>query len=449
MTSTVFAHHALLADGWASDIRISIDQGRISGIEKGAVSSNGDEVVGFLTPAPGNLHSHAFQRAFSGLTERRGNPVDTFWTWREIMYRCALTIQPDELEVVAAQLYMEMLEAGFTRVGEFHYLHHDTDGRPYANVAEMGERLVGASVQAGISMTLLPCFYAHGNFGGADPVAGQARFVNSLDSYAQIIDLSKAMTSKVDGGEVGFAPHSLRAVAPHELTAILQMGPGPMHMHVSEQMKEVNDCIAWSGQRPIEWLMANVDVDERWCLIHATHQTDEELASILKSGAVVGLCSLTEGNLGDGVFAGQSHIGKGGAFGIGSDSNIRISLAQELSQLEYSQRLQLQNRNVLAGGEGSTGENLFRKAVAGSAQALNGSPALAVGNEASMISFDGSAAPWINHETLLDSWIFGMDQSPDKVWARGKVVVSQGKHIDRDSISASFKRTMTTIVARF
>ncbi|OJH43081.1 formimidoylglutamate deiminase [Paracoccus sp. SM22M-07] len=449
MTSTVFSHHALLSDGWASSVRITISHGSISGIEKGAVSSEGDVVVDFLTPAPGNLHSHAFQRAFSGLTERRGNPVDTFWTWREIMYRCALTIQPDELEVVAAQLYMEMLEAGFTRVGEFHYLHHDTDGRPYGNLAEMAERLIGASVQAGISMTMLPCFYAHGNFGGADPVAGQARFVNSLDSYASLIELTKNAISTVDGGEVGYAPHSLRAVSSEELAAVVGMGSGPIHMHVSEQMKEVSDCISWSGQRPIEWLMANADVDDRWCLIHATHQTEEELAMVLKSGAVVGLCPLTEGNLGDGVFAGQTHIGKGGAFGIGSDSNIRISLAQELSQLEYSQRLQLQNRNVLAGGEGSTGENLFCRAVAGSGQALNGSPALAIGNEASMISFNGKAAPWVNRGTLLDSWIFGMDQGPDRVWARGKVVVAEGRHTDRDRISASFQKVMKTIVARF
>lgn len=449
MTSTVFSHHALLSDGWASSVRITISHGSISGIEKGAVSSEGDVVVDFLTPAPGNLHSHAFQRAFSGLTERRGNPVDTFWTWREIMYRCALTIQPDELEVVAAQLYMEMLEAGFTRVGEFHYLHHDTDGRPYGNLAEMAERLIGASVQAGISMTMLPCFYAHGNFGGADPVAGQARFVNSLDSYASLIELTKNAISTVDGGEVGYAPHSLRAVSSEELAAVVGMGSGPIHMHVSEQMKEVSDCISWSGQRPIEWLMANADVDDRWCLIHATHQTEEELAMVLKSGAVVGLCPLTEGNLGDGVFAGQTHIGKGGAFGIGSDSNIRISLAQELSQLEYSQRLQLQNRNVLAGGEGSTGENLFCRAVAGSGQALNGSPALAIGNEASMISFNGKAAPWVNCGTLLDSWIFGMDQGPDRVWARGKVVVAEGRHTDRDRISASFQKVMKTIVARF
>ena len=309
-------------------------------------------------PGLPNLHSHAFQRAMAGLTERRGSEADSFWTWREAMYRFVERLTPDDLEAIAAFAYMEMLEAGFTSVAEFHYLHHQPDGRPYDNVAEMSERIVAAAETAGIGLTLLPVLYRQSGFLGKPPTPAQRRFVSDRDTYARL------METRVPDGNIGIAPHSLRAVTLDDLQwAALTWHGLPAHIHVAEQTREVEECLAAHGRRPIDLLLDTVEVDaRRWCLVHATHADAGELARIVKAKAVVGLCPITEANLGDGLFDAQAFLAQGGRFGIGSDSLVRISAADELRTLEYGQRLMHRRRNVLGEATRSTGRRLFEAA---------------------------------------------------------------------------------------
>ncbi|TIX55909.1 MAG: formimidoylglutamate deiminase, partial [Mesorhizobium sp.] len=288
-----------------------------------------------------------------------------------VMYRFALSMTPDQVEAVAAQLYVEMLEAGFSRVGEFHYLHHDRDGKPYGNIAEMAERIAAAAAETGIGLTLLPVFYAHSSFGGAAPNEGQRRFINDVQRFGRLLEKGRESVRSLDQAVVGVAPHSLRAATPEELDAVTAMAPdGPIHIHIAEQIKEVEDCIAWSGARPVQFLLDHAKVDRRWCLIHATHMTEAETVRMARSGAIAGLCPITEANLGDGTFAAPLFVEHGGRFGVGSDSNVLIGLPDELRQLEYSQRLTHRARNVLAVAGGSAGRALFDAALDGGSAAL-------------------------------------------------------------------------------
>jgi formimidoylglutamate deiminase len=444
----IHAKSALLPEGWLKDVRITINDGRISAIEAGVASKPDDETHAVVVPAMPNLHSHAFQRAMAGLTETRGPSEDSFWSWRSLMYRFALSMTPDQVEAVAAQLYMEMLEAGFSRVGEFHYLHHDADGSPYANIAELAERIASAASETGIALTLLPVFYAHSGFGGADPVEGQRRFINSVDSFSRLLEgCRKAVTSLPDS-VVGVAPHSLRAVTPQELAIVSQMAVDvPLHIHISEQVKEVEDCVAWSGKRPVEWLLSNAEVTDRWCLIHATHMTPEETSGVAQSGAVAGLCPITEANLGDGIFPASAFRAAGGSFGIGSDSNVLIGVGDELRQLEYSQRLQQRGRNVIAPANGSTGHTLFDAALKGGAQALGNKVGLVKGLSADFVSLDLRAAPYLENNNILDAWIFAGSVRPDCVWVNGRKQVEAGRHIAREAISRRFLQAMASLMA--
>ncbi len=446
--STLHAGSALLPQGWASNVRISITGGIISDIDIGVDAKATDERHSVLVPAMSNLHSHAFQRAMSGLAELRGPTDDSFWSWRALMYRFALQMTPEQIEAVAAQLYMEMLEAGFCRVGEFHYLHHDRDGSLYANIAEHAERIAAASAQTGIGLTLLPVFYAHSGFGGQAPIDGQRRFINSTDSFGRLMEACRTMQASLPGMQLGIAPHSLRAVTPAELTAILPLAEGgPVHIHIAEQTKEVEDCIAWSGARPVEWLLDHAPVDDRWCLIHATHLTDQEVANMATSGAVAGLCPITEANLGDGTFAASAFLSKGGRFGVGSDSNVQISLAGELRQLEYSQRLAHRARNVIAAPNGSTGRRLFDAAIYGGAQALATKAGLAAGAPADIVALDTGNASYLAEDSLLDNWIFGGDVTVESVWAAGNKKVVNGRHVARDKIRKHFAKTMQALLS--
>lgn len=444
--TAVFADQALLPNGWQRGVRLTVEAGRIATMETGVVPRSGDERHAILLPGMPNLHSHAFQRGMAGLAEVRGPSADSFWSWREVMYRFALSMTPGQVEAVAAQLYVEMLEAGFSRVGEFHYLHHDRDGKPYANIAEMGEHIAAAASATGIGLTLLPVFYAHSTFGGAAPNEGQRRFINGLDSFTRLLDSCRAAVSGLEGAIVGIAPHSLRAVTPEELAAVAGMaGDAPIHIHIAEQVKEVDDCLAWSGARPVEWLLSHADVDARWCLIHATHMTEAETRQMGRSGAIAGLCPITEANLGDGTFAAPAFIGHGGRFGIGSDSNVLIGLPDELRQLEYSQRLALRARNVLSVAGGSTGRALFEATLEGGGAALGtGLPALMAGASADFISLD-AARPSLagkSGDAILDAWIFANGTGVDCVWVRGKKLVEAGRHHRRDVIAAKFRETM-------
>ncbi|RWK63489.1 formimidoylglutamate deiminase [Mesorhizobium sp.] len=449
--TAIFAEQALLPDGWHSNIRIAVNEGRIATVETNATSRPGDERHAILLPGMPNLHSHAFQRGMAGLAELRGPSADSFWSWREVMYRFALSMTPDQVEAVAAQLYVEMLEAGFSRVGEFHYLHHDHDGQPYANIAEMAERITAAAADTGIGLTLLPVFYAHSSFGGAVPNEGQRRFINDVNRFSRLVEKCRESVRTLNQGVVGVAPHSLRAVTPAELENIAAMVPGgPVHIHIAEQVKEVEDCLAWSGARPVEWLLANAKVNRRWCLIHATHMTETETAAMAKSGAIAGLCPITEANLGDGTFAAPLFKQHGGRFGVGSDSNVLIGLADELRQLEYSQRLAHRARNVLAVAGGSTGRALFDAALDGGSAALGAGPSrIAAGASADFVSLEGNSPSLAGKagDAVLDAWIFANGTKVDCVWVHGRKLVSGGWHARRDAIAERFRSVMTALSA--
>jgi len=446
--TVIHAQSALLPGGWTTNVRLTFDQGKITAVEAGVPATASDETHAVIVPAMANLHSHAFQRAMAGLAEMRGPDADSFWSWRTVMYRFALQMTPDQVQAVAAQLYMEMLEAGFGRVGEFHYLHHDPEGRPYSNIGEMAMRIAAAAGETGIALTLLPVFYAHSGFGGTAPIDGQRRFINSLDQFAAIVDTCRAAVQRLPSGVVGVAPHSLRAVTPDELAAMTAIAAGgPIHIHVSEQTKEVEDCIAWSGARPVEWLIDHAGLNDKWCLIHATHMTEAETRGMAKSGAVAGLCPITEANLGDGTFPASTFLDAGGQFGIGSDSNVLIGLGDELRQLEYSQRLHHRARNVIAPANGSTGRTLFVGAVRGGAQALGTRAGLAAGMPADLVSLDMSAAPYLKQDQILDGWIFAGSIKPDCVWSSGRKQVEGGRHFGRDTVETRFKAVMQALTA--
>ncbi|RZJ24265.1 MAG: formimidoylglutamate deiminase, partial [Brevundimonas sp.] len=347
---SLFFRRALLPQGWAGNVRITVAGGTVSTVETGAVQAPGESDLGVALPGLSNVHSHAFQRAMAGLTEARGpTEGDDFWSWRALMYRFLDRGGPEEIEAITALAFAEMLEGGFTRVGEFHYLHNDPDGRTYADRGELAGRIAAAAEGTGIGLTLLPVFYAHAGFGGTPPAHGQRRFINDIDSFATLMDESRRIASALPDAVVGVAPHSLRAVTPEEIAAVVPMaGDGPVHIHAAEQTKEVQDCLDWSGARPVQWLLDNVGLDRRWCLIHATHLTADETTRMAASGAVAGLCPVTEANLGDGVFPAVDFLAQGGAFGVGTDSNVLIDAAGELRALEYSQRLTRRGRAVLA-----------------------------------------------------------------------------------------------------
>jgi formimidoylglutamate deiminase len=451
--STLHFRSALLPSGWADDVQVMVTDGAIAKVTTGVAPAAVDERHELAIPGIAGLHSHAFQRGMAGLAERRGDTADTFWTWRETMYRFALEMTPEDVEGVATLLYVEMLEHGFTRVGEFHYLHHDHDGTPYANPVEMATRIAQAAETTGIGLTLLPSFYAHGSFGGAAPHAGQRRFICSVDQFARLVAATRTAVRALPGANIGIAPHSLRAVAPDELAAIVQLGEaGPVHIHAAEQIKEVEDCLAWSGRRPVEWLLEHAAVDQRWCLIHATHMTETETAALARSGAVAGLCPVTEASLGDGIFAAREFVEAGGRFGIGTDSNVLVGVADELRQLEYGQRLKHRERNVLSDVPGgSTGRTLFDTALAGGTQALAQPTAgIEAGARADIVTLD-TTHPSLGGrrgDQVLDGWIFAAGAGAiDCVWAGGHKVVEGGCHGLRPKARDQFNATIRRLLA--
>jgi formiminoglutamate deiminase len=355
------------------------------------------------------------------------------------------------VEAITAQAYVEMLEGGFTRVGEFHYLHHDPSGRPYANVSELAGRVAAAAHATGIGLTLLPVFYAHGNFGGAAPTHGQRRFLNGVDGFARLFEASARAIANLDDANLGVAPHSLRAVTPDELSHVVALAPGkPIHIHAAEQTKEVDDCVAWSGMRPVEWLLEKARVDAHWCLVHATHMTRSETKRLAASGVVAGLCPITEANLGDGIFPSTDYLVESGTFGLGTDSNVQIGAADELRGLEYAQRLSVRARNVLSREPGqSTGRTMFDGALEGGARAL-GVPVwgLREGASADLISFDLTTARLAGRRenSVLDSWIFA-GGGIDCVWRRGHKVVAGGRHHNREVVRERYSRVIERLLA--
>jgi len=443
---------ALLPTGWAQGVTLDVHLGRIVGVSSGVTPQADDECHAVAIPGLANVHSHTFQRAMAGLAEVAGPRGDDFWTWRDVMYAFVDRLGPEDVEAIAAWAFAEMLESGFTRVAEFHYLHHAPDGAPYTHLAELAIRVAAAAAETGIGLTLLPVLYAYGNFGGAPPGGAQRRFINDIERYTRLLAESHDAVRTLEGAIIGVAPHSLRAVAPPDLDQVAHLeSSGPVHIHIAEQMREVNDCLAWSGRRPVEWLLDHVDVDPRWCLVHATHLNPLEIRALAQSGAVAGLCPVTEANLGDGIFPADEYLAADGIFGLGTDSNIRIDATAELSALEYSQRLLHQRRNVLAGAPGgSTGRRLFDAALLGGGQAAGFPNAgLAAHSPADFLSLDLEHPSLVgrSEDALLDSWIFaGGKTAIDCVWRAGHKVVAGGRHIRRDSIARRYREVMRRLL---
>ncbi|MBY0302729.1 MULTISPECIES: formimidoylglutamate deiminase [Alphaproteobacteria] len=448
----LFFDGALLPEGWATNVRAVVADGCFRSVTAGASPAPADKRHAVALPGMANLHSHAFQRGMAGLAERRGPTGDSFWTWRNVMYRFVDRLSPDQIRVIAAMAYVEMLETGFTRVGEFHYLHHAPDGHPYADVAETSAAIMAAAGEAGIALTHLPVLYAHSGFGGQVPTEGQRRFINDPDRFATLVEGARVAAASLPDAVVGIAPHSLRAVTPEELNmAVGLVADAPIHIHIAEQQREVDDCVAWGGARPVAWLLDHAPVDARWCLIHATHVDARETRRMAQSGAVAGLCPITEANLGDGLFPVGDFMAAGGRIGIGSDSNVLIDASEELRLLEYGQRLTLQQRNVLAAEAGdSTGRSLYVAAGAGGARALGVPSGIAPGCAADFLTLDtnhpGMCAA--KGDGLLDTFLFAAGRSAiDCVWRRGVQVVSGGRHRDRDATARAYRDVIRALAA--
>lgn len=451
MSQALHFSEALLPDGWARDVRVELADGRIAAIKRDAPPRPDDLRHAVAVPGLCNLHSHAFQRGMAGLAERRGASADSFWTWREAMYRFVDRMTPEDMAAIAAMAYAEMLESGFTRVGEFHYLHHDPAGHPHPGPA-MAEALAEAAHGSGIALTLLPVFYAHSGFGGQPPSPAQRRFICSLDQFAALHEASGKAIAGLPGAVLGLAPHSLRAVTPEELeTLVAVAGEAPIHIHVAEQIAEVEACLAWSGQRPVEWLLSHSPVGANWCLVHATHMTTAETTALARSGAVAGLCPVTEANLGDGLFPADEFLSAQGRFGVGSDSNVLIDASEELRWLEYGQRLARQSRNLFARDSGaSTGRALFGGALAGGAQALGSASGLVEGHWADFVTLDHRhpALVGAQGDGWLDGWIFAAGRSAiDTVWRAGSRVVSNGRHVAREPIAVRYRAAIRNLLA--
>jgi formimidoylglutamate deiminase len=452
MPLSLFAANALTAEGWQRDVRVDVSaNGTIAAVHPGATAQGAERAAGPLLPGMPNLHSHAFQRAIAGRTGRAGGDGDSFWTWRAAMYGFLERVDADAFGAIAAQAYVEMLKGGYTRVAEFHYVHHDPKGKPYDDPAELARRVVAAAATAGIALTLLPVFYAHAGFGGAPPAAGQRRFVHSVASYTRVIEALANDAARSDWN-LGVAPHSLRATMPDELTAIVELVPSdaPIHIHAAEQQKEVADCIAWSGARPVAWLLDHARVDARWCVVHATHMTADETRGLAASGAVAGLAPTTEADLGDGTFAAIDYLRAGGTFGVGSDSNTVIDPYAELRQLEWSQRLATQSRNVLAAPDAPVGQSLYVSAARGGARATAvAAGAIAPGRRADFVVLDGAdpALTGQGADTLLDAAIFGPCRKPVRdVMVGGRWVVRDGHHADEDAVLARYRSTIAELL---
>ncbi len=463
------AAHAWLAHGFADDVHVPFDARHgnrldvATGGERADASSPGGANPRWVLPGMPNLHSHAFQRAMAGLAERRGPGEDSFWTWREVMYAFATRVGPDELRAIATQLYVEMLKVGYTQVCEFHYLHHQPDGTPYADPATMSLALVEAAQEAGIGLTLLPVLYMSGGFDGRALGERQRRFGHGVDDFLRLVERLRLLESPKL--RVGIALHSLRAVPADAMRAVLDgvhdlpdphgFSPAaamPIHIHIAEQLGEVQDCLALRNARPVEWLLDHAEIDGRWCLVHATHMSDDEVRRVAMSGAVVGLCPTTEANLGDGVFPLEAYLDAGGSFGIGSDSHISVSPVEELRWLEYGQRLVTRHRNIASLADSpSVGETLYARALAGGAIA-SGAPigCIEAGARADLVVLDETAPLLAGRDArhLIDTWLFaGNANLVRDVMVDGEWVVRDSRHRDEARIAVRYRAAVARLAS--
>jgi len=450
---SLFAANAYLPQGWTCNVRLHWNaDGALTEIELSAQRQANEAQAEFVLPGMTNLHSHAFQRAMAGMTEMAGESKDSFWTWRDLMYRYALHITPEQIQAIAAQLYMECLRQGYTSVCEFHYLHRAIDGNWYARPEEMALRVISAAKQTGIGVTMLPVLYSYADFNAQPLRHDQRRFTTSVDDVLTLVDnLAPERNAQV---EVGVAPHSLRAASIDQIRAVHAALPTnrPLHIHIAEQTKEVDACIAATGKRPVELLLDTGLVDQRWCLVHATHLTKTEVQGIAASGAVAGICTTTEGNLGDGFFDLPDYIAAGGRFGIGSDSHVSQSPVEELRWLEYGQRLRLQGRNIAnTADQRQVGDFLWQQALLGGAQASGRQVGqLARGYRADMLILDDHHPnlAGLTSNAVLNTWLFaGNDNLVRDVYVAGKRIVQDGRHVAQTEIQQAYVDCMRNLRA--
>ncbi|ATQ44545.1 formimidoylglutamate deiminase [Caulobacter mirabilis] len=438
MANHLHLNRARLPQGWADNVRLTVEGGVITAIETGVPQGDAERIAGAVVPAVTNLHSHAFQRAMAGLAERAKAGVEDFWAWREAMYRFLDRITPEQMEAIAAMLYAELAEGGYSGIVEFHYLHNDPTGQAYADPAETAHAHRRAAEAAGFGLTLAPVLYSHSSFGGLPPKPGQRRFIKTTDQFLRLLELSKAEA---------FAFHSLRAVTPEQIRDVLAaVDPVlPIHIHAAEQTGEVDDCLAWSGARPVEWLLANAPMSSRWTLVHATHMTDAEASGLARAGSTVALCPSTEGNLGDGFFNADAFLGAGGRFGIGSDSHVTTNVAEELRWFEYGRRLQLRKR-TLSGGTGEhVGAGLWLSAARAGANPTGlKTGEIAVGARCDLVVLDESHPTLVERpgDLILDSLVFSGSGGIDQVWSGGRRIVEGGRHIAREAIAARYRQAV-------
>ncbi|OUR74902.1 formimidoylglutamate deiminase [Colwellia psychrerythraea] len=461
----LYAENILLNDGWASKQTITIEQGVITAIDAGMIE--GAEIAqGAVIPGMVNCHSHAFQRAFAGFSEQGSEGQDSFWTWRKIMYQFLAQLTEVDAKNIAKQLYIEMLKMGYTRVAEFHYLHHDIDGSAYnsktitdksASLATMAQAIFDAAQESGIGLTLLPVLYQHSGFGEQSPSEGQKRFINSTEQFNQLVSDCFTLSEQYSNTNVGIAPHSLRAVDKTSLLSAVEHvrrldNQAPIHIHISEQQKEVDDCLEYFGKRPVQWLLDNVELDKHWCLIHATHIDEAERKGIIAKEAIAGICPTTEANLGDGIFPTTEFLAEKGTIAIGSDSHISVNPIEELRWLEYAQRLIKQQRAILATDEhASVGQNLWQQAAMGGAQSTNSNTGcLAIGKQADLLVLDKDKTKLFANanQQLLDSMIFASQQNPvSYVMVNGVWQIKAQQHVEQVQASDNFAKLLVRLSA--
>lgn len=446
MTQTLFARKALLPKGWSNNVQLQIARGRIESVAVEASAEPADEQVDVLIPGVCNAHSHAFQRALLGRTEQRAPAgEDNFWSWRTRMYALANQVNPEHLTAIATQAYCEMLQAGYTAVAEFHYLHAD----PGANDDAMFNALQAAATASGIRLIYVPVLYERAGFDDATAELHQQRFVMTLSEFVEHFERCRAKAD--EGTTVAIGAHSLRAVSESSLIALAEVAKTndvPFHLHIAEQVAEVEQCIAATGRRPVEYLLETCNVDERWCLVHATHIDAREVEALANTGAVVCICPTTEANLGDGLFPLRAFLEQGGRIAIGSDSQVSIDPYEELRWLEYGQRLSSLTRNVAAINHAHVGYELFTRALAGGAQAGALQPAgIAAGSTADFVELESDSAvlTGLDDSSLLDGLIFGGHRSPIvRVMTAGEWRVLDGEHVHADIVLAGYGTAFET-----
>ena len=450
----LYAERILLSNGWATDKTIHIENGVIKAISDGC-ANDVEKATGPIIPGMVNCHSHAFQRAFAGFSEQGSEGQDSFWTWRQVMYKFLEQLTEDNVELIATQVYIEMVKMGYTRVAEFHYLHHQIDGSAYPELSTMAKAIFSAAKSAGIGLTLLPVLYQYSGFGSLPPNSGQKRFINSTEQFNQLVSDCFNLSKEYSNTNVGIAPHSLRAVDKSALVSVTEHvrkldNKAPIHIHMSEQQKEVNDSLEHSGKRPVQWLLDNMNLDKHWCLIHATHIDESERKGIISSAAIAGICPTTEANLGDGIFPTTEFMAEGGTIAIGSDSHISVNPVEEIRWLEYTQRLIRQQRAVLANNrQPSVGLNLWQAANHGGAQSTNSNTGeLEIGKQADLLVLhsDKTCLFASSDQHLVDSLMFASQTNMiADVMINGNWVVKNGTHDFEKATGAKFAELLSSL----